>query len=180
MASASIYKIRDRVSGMCYIGCTTLPIDVRIYQHEKAGNPIMANKTWEMEILEKCPADCRFEREAHWITQYKDYVVNKVGVKAVREERPNRLENKLDYRPTNIEATTKAEYNRKYKTEVRKKEVQAYNQDYYDKNRARLTEKKQCGCGGRYCVLTKSTHMKSKMHIKWELETELEEFMQDV
>jgi len=179
MASASIYKIRNRITGKCYIGCTTLPIDVRIYQHEKAGNPLMADKAWDMEVLEKCAAEDRFEREHHWIQQFRSSAINKVGVR-VREERPNRLEQRKEYLPTNLDHTnmTKAEYNRKYKTEVRKKETQQYNQDYYDKNREKLTKKTQCGCGGSYCQLSRSQHLKTKRHVQWELETELAAFIE--
>lgn len=170
MSSASIYKIRDRQTGKCYIGCTTLPIDVRIYQHEKAGNPIMANKTWDMEVLEKCAAPDRFEREQYWIYQFRANAINRMRS---REERPNRLEERKEYAATNIEAETKEEYNRKYKTEVRKKETQQYNQDYYDKNREKLIKKVECACGGRFCQLNKSQHLKTKRHVQWELETEL-------
>lgn len=186
MASATIYKIRDRVSGKCYIGCTTLPIDVRIYQHLSASasdctsRQVMEHNTYEVEVLEKCAAENRYAREAHYINEFRDYVVNRVGVRAPRGERPNRLDTKKEYVKTDIQADTKAEYRRKYKTEVRKAETQSYNQDYYDRNKERLTAKMTCGCGGRYCILTKSSHLKTKQHMQWEMQTEMEAFVQEV
>lgn len=182
MASASIYKIRDRITGKCYIGCTTLPIDVRIYQHQKGGNncssqEVMASNTYEVEVLEKCALEHRFEREAWYINEFRDYVVNRTGLKVVREVRESRLANRKAYTATNIEAETKAEYDRKYKTEARKKEVMEYNQDYYDKNKARLTAKMDCECGGRYCQLTKTTHVRSKKHVIHAMEAQIEQIV---
>jgi len=174
MASAAIYKIRDRITGKCYIGCTTNPVDVRMWQHEKAGQAsgayeVMKDKAWDFEVLEKCCADLRFIREKHWIEQYKDYCVNRMGKPLERTYREDRLNNRGEYTHTGIdtENMSKAEYNRKYKTEVRKKETQAYNQAYYDKNRERLTAKHDCGCGGRFCQLTRSQHFGSKKHLNW-------------
>ena len=175
MASATIYKIRDRISGMCYIGCTTLPIDVRIYQHTMASNnctshAIMEAKAYEVEVLEKCALSNRFERESYYINEFRDYVVNKIGVKVIRDPRESRLDSRKQHSKTNIKADTPAEYHHKYKTEIRKKETTEYNQDYYDRHKERLTSKVDCGCGGRYCLLTKSQHEKCKKHIRFEME----------
>lgn len=176
MSSATIYKIRDRATGKCYIGCTKNAVDMRMYQHEKAGEAsgayeVMKNKSWEFEVLEKCCADVRFIREQHWINQYKEYCVNKMGRPLTRTYRKDRLENRNETAPTgmNFSEMSREEYNHKYKTEVRKKETQEYNAAYYDKNKERLTAKIDCECGGRYCRLTRSQHFGSKRHLNWEL-----------
>lgn len=131
----------------------------------------MQAKAYEVEVLEKCEASNRFDREAHYINEFRDYVVNKIGVKVVRDPRVNRLDNRKVYSSTDIKAETPAEYHHKYKTETRKKETTEYNQDYYDRNKERLTAKVECGCGGRYCVLTRSHHEKSKKHLRYVMES---------
>lgn len=39
-----------------------------------------------------------------------------------------------------------------------------YHKDYYQRNKARLNEKHQCSCGGRYSTSFRSKHFKSKKH----------------
>lgn len=56
-------------------------------------------------------------------------------------------------------------YNIEYKA-THKEETKEYNKQYYEKNKDRLTEIKQCECGGRYSYYTKSKHLKTKRHIK--------------
>lgn len=46
-----------------------------------------------------------------------------------------------------------------------------YNNDYYAKNRETILIKVSCGCGGSYHKLSKSTHLKSNRHKKFEAET---------
>ena len=186
MATATIYKIRDRVSGKCYIGCTMLPLDVRVYHHqmgsggECTAKQVMEHNTYEVEVLEKCAEDNRFERELHYINEFRDSVVNRVGVRAKREPREPRVKGKRNpYKKTDIQAESIEDYKTQYK-QTHKNEIKAYNQDYYDANKERLTAKTTCGCGGRYCQLTKSTHCKTKKHLEWEMKRELEAFVQDV
>jgi hypothetical protein len=42
---------------------------------------------------------------------------------------------------------------------------------YYQENRDFLLTRTDCGCGGVYSKINKSTHMKSKGHCKWLLWT---------
>jgi hypothetical protein len=43
-----------------------------------------------------------------------------------------------------------------------------YNDTHYQKHREEILEKVLCGCGGQYCKVAKSRHIKSKKHLKFE------------
>ena len=45
--------------------------------------------------------------------------------------------------------------------------------DYYVQNKEKINEKHQCLCGGCFTTANKSTHFKTKIHIKYIQENEL-------
>lgn len=168
---ATIYQITDRETGKMYIGCTTKPIDVRIYQHQTnhseakcSSYTIVSKGAYDVAILEKCPLETRFDCELGWIQKFGDKVVNKVGAQT-REITSNRVGNRPStYQKTGIKAESKDEYKKIYK-ETHKAAIQEYNGEYYAKNRTRLNEKVECAvCGGRYSKLTKWNHERTKRH----------------
>ncbi len=69
--------------------------------------------------------------------------------------------------------------NIKVKTEVIRKLIdgtektyiydqKGYNTTYYEKNKEKLNKSVECPiCKGTYCILSKSTHLKSKRHLKF-------------
>lgn len=51
--------------------------------------------------------------------------------------------------------------------------LKEYQKDYYNKNKERLTEIIKCECGGKYNIINKHQHYKTKRHIKKMLETQI-------
>ena len=50
---------------------------------------------------------------------------------------------------------------------LHKTDLLDYGKKYQKKNREKLLQKYNCNCGGRYVYKNKSTHFKTKQHIKW-------------
>lgn len=42
-----------------------------------------------------------------------------------------------------------------------------YHKNYYQQHKARLSEKHQCSCGGKYATSVRSKHFKSKKHVAY-------------
>jgi hypothetical protein len=170
LGMAIIYRIRDKDTKQTYIGCTTLPLDVRLYNHQKQPGmtkawQIIERKNYDVEVLETCEDCIKYAREVHYImSEPQDLVVNKMGKRPeIKSDRVGKRPQK--YAQRKIEAENMQEYHHKYKTEICKAQTQEYNVEYYEKNRERLTAKVDCpDCGGRYCQLTKSMHLKTKKH----------------
>ena len=64
-------------------------------------------------------------------------------------------------------AMGKRKLNDKNYREQHKEERSTYGREYYKKNKDRLCEIINCGCGGRFQYQGKAEHFKSKMHIEF-------------
>lgn len=156
MSDVFIYKVECGNTGMCYVGSTKLPLAVRMYNHERQSHSkaakyhtrckeIILGGNYKADVIETVSNDKKGEREKYWIDQYKDIAVNKNI-------------------PTNIKAENRSEYDKQYRIENAEKRKD-YNSSYYEKNKDRLLTKIECEvCGGKYCVLTRWTHEKTKRH----------------
>lgn len=168
----SIYKINCRNTGRCYIGNTGSPLEQRLQEHEIATkykkNPTMSREiieggNYEILLLENCLECDKKEREKFHILQNKKICVNKctpwtsTDAKWVRKDKNEK---------TGIIAEDYDEYMQQYRAAHRDR-MRAYNKDYYEKNREKLTEKHDCElCGGKYTILNKFAHCKSTPHKK--------------
>lgn len=153
---ATIYRVICENTGMCYIGSTTMPLEVRIYMHERQANSnakyhtrcrdIILGGNYKHEVLEVVSQSNLRERERHWIRQFETEAVNKNI-------------------PTDIKTENMAEYRKEY-AKTHQAEKKTYNNTYYKRHKDRLTKKIDCAlCGGRYCSLTKWQHEQSKRHM---------------
>ena len=75
-------------------------------------------------------------------------------------------------------AMEKRKLNEKNYREQHKEERSTYGSEYYKKNKDRLCEIINCGCGGRFQYQGKAEHFKSKMHANFILKQETEEEQQ--
>ena len=70
------------------------------------------------------------------------------------------------------------EQHKPYKREYNNKnlqKIQEYNKQYHEKNKEYKQTKNVCNCGGKYTNSDRSKHYKTKIHIKWQNEQELEQ-----
>lgn len=54
-------------------------------------------------------------------------------------------------------------------TVIRQYNQNAYNRDYYEKNKVAMLETLECGCKGVYSIMSKWKHNQTKCHVKWTL-----------
>ena len=77
----------------------------------------------------------------------------------------------IDYESTNIPTVcymTKKYTKKNGEITIKKYNQTQYNTLYYMNNKERLTEMKNCPCGGQFCDLTKYNHKKGKIHKLYE------------
>jgi hypothetical protein len=149
--SGKIYAIRSKLTDKFYIGSTCKTLETRFNNHNQkfknyeVGNAnmtsfiIIAYSDAYIELIEDFPCGSRKElerREGELIKKYDSLVVNE-----------------------RIAGRTRKEINAAYyiKNEAKKA-------DYRLKNKAKLSAKSTCECGGRYRNDCKARHMKTKIH----------------
>ena len=166
--NGKIYKIEDVGGNMCYIGSTTKQyLSYRMSEHRSAYNRWLNDKkaksmvyeifdkygaeNCRIVLIELCPCDTKDElsrREVHFI-------------------RGNQCVNKY------IPMRTDKEYYDDNHEEILKKKS-----DYYYKNYVALNNKKRekhvCICGSNYTYGNKTTHVKSKNHLTYILNQQLD------
>ena len=160
-----IYKIIhcDPEKDFCYIGHTTnfterkkchkktCTDDSCNRYNQKGYQIIRENGGWEnfkMVFIEKWPCENLREaqaREQHWMDTLKPNM-NDHRAFITKEQRKEYL---VEY------------YNNK------RQERQERQRDYYQENKEKLNIKFECECGGKYLHQNKSSHFKSKKHMKW-------------
>lgn len=82
---AYIYKISNTVNDNVYIGETVQSIEKRWWAHKNAAEDLTKNghlqlafrkygvDKFQIEVIEECPNELRFEREKYWIAYYNSY-----------------------------------------------------------------------------------------------------------
>ena len=147
----SVYKLECEETQKIYIGSTTMILKERLRYHKKKSNvcnsKILINpKIILLEEVEYEDKKELLEREAFYIKN-NECVNKKIPLRTRHEWY---LDNKEEYQKK------KNEYRRTNKEKVNANSVR------YRKERGKVN----CECGGIYSVASKSTHFKSKKHIK--------------
>jgi hypothetical protein len=162
-ALGKIYKIIDNTNEQCYVGSTCEPIlarrlagHVRCYKCHLKGKAnyvssfeILKNGDYEIILIENFPCDNKDElhaRERHWSNE----------IPCINRCKNQGLLNEIG----------KVQYDKQY-YDSNKENIDDRCKKYNEINKDKLREKFNCDCGGKYIFTLKSTHMKSKKHMKF-------------
>jgi len=190
--NGKIYKIVSPNTEKIYIGSTTQKLNRRLSKHEGSSSLYCSSKEIiilggsKIELIEDYPCNNKkelLEREQFYIDLYKTICVNKNNT--IMDENSKKQYHKTYYEKNkeDIQAYKKTyrENNREniqaYK-ENNKEAIRAYEKDYREKNKEAMQAYKKaynekhsdrinCGCGGKYTLMGKSRHEKTKKHLKF-------------
>ena len=163
--SSRIYKLTSQQTPKIYIGSTKLSLNTRFILHKTkfknqvkyiTANELLQYQDCKIELIEECDlnTDELKKKEGNYIKEYDCVNKNIAG------------RNLKDYYLDHIEKYK--ETNKRFRTE----NPEYYNA-YYHHNKGRYNVKIVCNCGGKYCVFTKSNHMKTKKHINFHITREV-------
>jgi len=145
-----IYKISSPHTDKVYIGSTTRDLRARFSQHKRYDNgttskEIIAYGEAIIECLEEVDNDVMKERERFYIELMREKCVNQV-----------------------IPLRTKKEWHLAHKKEEneRTKKWCEQHKDYMKNIDVIRSVINKCECGGRFSLKSKSSHFKTKRHIK--------------
>jgi hypothetical protein len=157
--------------------------------HYVSSFDIIKNGNYRIELLEECNVNTThelriiegtYQQEMDCVNKQIAGLTHKESMKKYREthkveeaERHKKYyeahkaelaESKKNYRETH-----KVEINEKDKKyyEAHKVEIIERQKKYQEENEAKLKEKFNCGCGGKYTHSGKSHHLKTKKHINY-------------
>ena len=173
-----VYLLTSIETGKGYVG-STINLKDRLWKHrnEKRNNcrskllgrftHLILEEYIDDDITDKKEFKLKLELvERKWQDFYKGYLVNRKRSQVTRKERIEKhKELSAKYRaekPEKIKeswAKYKAENPEKIK-EYKKR----YRAEHIDEINAKLKEKFNCECGGKYTYINKSQHIKTKMH----------------
>ena len=124
---------------------------------------------WSMIVIEKYPCNDDLEaraRERHWY-EVLNASMNSLCPLISMEEKKTKYNNRSkNYYDQNKD---KLNENKKVYRENNKDKIK----DYYVQKKDKLNEKHKCGCGGCFTTQNKSIHCKTKRHLKYIQEKEL-------
>tara|TARA_R110000772_G_scaffold2887_4_gene10633 strand:- start:4828 stop:5367 length:540 start_codon:yes stop_codon:yes gene_type:complete len=152
-SNGKIYKVTCGETGNVYIGSTVSSLKHRLCKHNGSYNKCETRHfiNPKIELIEDYP--CETKDELHWKEREwmeKTDCVNKYSPIVTREE----------YRERQNKAT------KKYREENRERKFES-DKKYREENKEKINEKFNCECGGKFTRSHKSTHLKSKKHIKF-------------
>ena len=160
--NGKIYKIECQETNRIYIGSTCQPtVAGRLRGHVQqlacakkglthaymSSFSILESGNYKCLLLCNYPCNTKDEltaKEAEYIRQYK----NDDMYECVNMCIPGR--NRAEYRKDNAE------------------KIKQYDKQYRKDNEEKVKAKVRCGCGGKYTMVNKARHGKSKKHMKWE------------
>ena len=154
-----IYKLTSQQTPKIYIGSTKLSLNTRFILHKTkfknqvkyiTANEILQYPDCSIELIEECnmTKDELKRKEGDYIKQYDCVNKNIAG----RNLKQYYLDHVEKYK----------ENNKKFREQNK-----GYYNDYYHSNKNKYNVKLQCDCGGKYCVFTKSNHLKTNKHNKY-------------
>lgn len=182
-----IYCLRSHQTDDIYIGSTTQPLSVRMAGHrrkckhwkEGKGHYVSSYELLEyddcyIELIEKCPCDCRMElerREGQLIREMdciNKRVAGRTKKEYTEENREMVLQRKKEEYQRNKERyrQRKKEYYQENKEHITQQKKE-YNETNKEKIRERRNKKVTCECGCTYTRSNKVNHERSKKHIKF-------------
>ena len=185
-ANGRIYKIEpicEHDENEVYYGSTCQLLCKRMDTHRsgytswKAGKH---NKTSSYELFEKYGVEnCKIYLVELYPCETKEELFAREGYHTKNNKCVNRMvagRTRKQYYEDNKE--TILEQHKPYKREYNNKnlqKIQEYNKQYHEKNKEYKQTKNVCNCGGKYTNSDRSKHYKTKIHIKWQNEQELEQ-----
>ena len=149
---------RKKLHKQCFLNPTNSKHNYKVYKMiRENGNW----NNWSMIEIEKYPCNddnVARARERFWYEELQA-TMNTLRPKTNFEEK---TQYEKDYRDKN-------------KNKIKDYYVQNKDRikDYYVQNKDKLNEKHECECGGRYSTCHKSVHFKTKKHLKYIQENEL-------
>jgi hypothetical protein len=128
---------------------------------------------WSMITIEKYPCNDDLEaraRERYWY-EVLNANMNSQCPTLDLEKRKRKIKiSEKKYRDKNKDKIQ--EYKKTYH-EINKDRIKEYKKDYYVDKKDYFQEKHQCLCGGCFTTANKSVHFKTKKHLKYIQENEL-------
>jgi len=170
--NGKIYKVICSETGRVYVGSTSVTLSRRMTVHRDKYNTCMTKDFIDGKIflIEDYPCERKeqlLSRERFFIESME--CVNKIIPTRTKKEyyqdnKEHVKEYQKDYYQDNKEKLSKIhkEYH-----EVNKEKLKIHQKDWREKNKEKLSEKINCECGGKYTHSHKSTHFKTKKHIKF-------------
>jgi hypothetical protein len=149
-----VYKITSEKAGLVYIGSTIQTLGERWSGHKCDFKRWLAGKSGRclsFKILEIDDAKMELIEELEVADE------NELRQREGHYQRTMECVNKF------IAGRSRKEYLKQYYDENRE-QMHAYSRKYYDKHKEEINAKHSCDCGGRYAMLHKSRHIKSKKH----------------
>ena len=185
--NGKIYKIECQETNRIYIGSTCQPtVAGRLRGHMQCLRRYQRGKcnyTSSFSILEtgnyKCLLVCNYPcntkdelttKEAEYIRQYKkddmcECVNKNIPNRTSKEYYKDNVDKIKQYHQGIKEKTS--EWGKQYRLDNKEK-ITEYRKQYRKDNAEKIKEKVQCGCGGRYTMVNKASHERTKKHMKWE------------
>jgi hypothetical protein len=194
--NSKIYKLVSDNTDKIYIGSTVQSLYKRIHGHKGDykkfnNNGIKYVSSYELIVLgnidiiliEKFKCESKEElhaRERYHIELNKELCVNfNIPSRTIKEWYIDNNEiikkKRQDYKKNNKEKIKEQhkEYIKNNKEKIKEynnnniEKMREYKKKYRENNINKLKEKFNCECGGKYTYSTKSTHLKSKKHLKY-------------
>ncbi len=175
-----IYKIVCNTTGKVYYGSTCEPTLARrlakhvgCYKFWKNGNNekkgyitsflIIENNDYDIILVEKCPCDDKMDL----LKRERYYIENNECVNKSIPSRTTKEYKKIYYEENKNELIN----GMKEYYEINNKKIKDKSKKYRIENieivKAHANVKHECSCGGKYTSSNKSTHEKSKMHLNY-------------
>jgi alpha-galactosidase/6-phospho-beta-glucosidase family protein len=178
-SKGKIYKIVNNLNDECYVGSTTLTINMRFNKHKSDYNVWLTDQSkgkcscfdlfekygldnWKIVLIENFPCESRDkldEREEFWRCNLNSCNSNR----SFRSHEDIKKDSHEYY-----------EKNKEYFNEYREKNqeyIKQYAKNYHEKNRESINEKKRekitCECGQIYNRGNLSAHNKSQFHLNY-------------
>ena len=163
-SKGKIYRLTCNDPDLIYYGSTVQTLKKRISHHKSHLN-CSSKKLFdvggvEIELVLECPCDNEIE-----LREIEDtYIVNDKCVNITRpfvSQEEQKL-NRLNYDRTEPRKEKKKEYQEKNLLEKA-----IYDIEYRIKNSDKINKDIDCECGGIYKLKHKSTHFKTKIHMRY-------------
>ena len=181
-----VYKIIHNQSNVIYIGSTFNTLRDRWWHHKSSFNGWLNNKNHNYSIFKYFK---EFRIENFKIILIKEYkVVDRKHLESKEQLWISKLSNINQKNTLDIPKLSNKLYNKNNKERIKeyyennKEQIKEYVKNYNNDNKEIIKEKKKeyrkinkeillekfnCECGGKYIKIHKSTHEKTKKHIKF-------------
>lgn len=174
--NGKIYKIWSLMTNKIYIGSTTNDLPHRFKQHKNKNNKTNSKLLFQevgidnckIELIHNFPTTSKnllVAEEGRIVRLNKDFVVNRCIPGRTQKEYRNDYDDKLKINSALYRQNNKEIIAEKAK-QLRKNNKGKINK-YVEKNFEIINKKCECQCGGKYIYKHKSTHEKTKKHLKF-------------